>query len=156
MIIYVYIYIHTYFATCHPRCSIVQYILNLLYLGMFILSLIFPCATQMTSVATCREAIWSRPSLTSVAAQRISMSSFWAASRIAPASYSRSRCSTFWQRSVACRDVWPVRNCRCPWRGSVRLSWNCVCVFVYIVHACSVHILFVDFRYDIRYVYEIK
>lgn len=57
MIIYVYIYIHTYFATCHPRCSIVQYILNLLYLGMFILSLIFPCATQMTSVATCREAI---------------------------------------------------------------------------------------------------
>lgn len=60
MIIHVYIYIHTHlFCNMyrHPCCSIVQYILNLLSLGMFILSLIFPCATQMTSVATCREAI---------------------------------------------------------------------------------------------------
>lgn len=64
---YIYIYINDYtlyiythlFCNIyrHLRCSIVQYILNLLYLGMFILSLIYPCATQMTSVATCREAI---------------------------------------------------------------------------------------------------
>ena len=55
---FIYIYTHLFCNMYrHPCCSIVQYILNLLYLGMFILSLIFPCATQMTSVATCREAI---------------------------------------------------------------------------------------------------